>query len=116
MDNSVTCWHCSKPIEANDAYCRYCGKGQGRYLPFRFTHYGIIVLTFLVGPFAIPFILKSPAIGAKSRIGYLALNLLITFFFVRLTVGTYSAINRQVNETMKIINQTGFGETGRLIK
>ena len=109
MDNSVACWHCSATIEAKDAYCRYCGKGQGQAVPFRYTHCGIIVFTLLLGPLAIPFIVKSPKIGTKFRVGYLVLNLLITFFMLKMVFGAYGSINRQVNETMKILNQTGIG-------
>jgi hypothetical protein len=112
MDTSITCWHCNGSIEANDAYCRFCGKGQGRSVPFWYTHCGIIVLTLLLGPLAMPFIWKSPKIGKKSRVGYILLNLLITFFMLSLVFSTYSTINRQVQETMKIIQQTGIGIDG----
>jgi hypothetical protein len=109
MENPINCWHCSGAIEAKDAYCRYCGKGQGSSVPFRYTHCGIIVLTLLIGPLAIPFILKSPKIGTKSRVGYLLLNLVITVFMIKVLFDTFSTVNRQIHETIKIINQTGIG-------
>ena len=109
MDNLIKCWHCSGSIEAKDAYCRYCGKGQGQSVPFRYTHAGMIVFSLLVGPLTLPFIWKSPKIGKKGKIGYIMMNLLITLFMLSLVFGIYSSINRQVQETIKIIKQSGIG-------
>ena len=109
MDGSGKCRHCNSSIDAKDAFCRCCGKGQGASVPFRYTHAGIIVLTLLFGPVALPFIWKSPKIGQKSRVAYLLMNLLITAFMVIFLTGIYGNIDRQVRETMKIIEQTGIG-------
>jgi hypothetical protein len=109
MDNLIRCWHCSGTIGAGDAYCRYCGKGQGQSVPFRYTHAGMIVMSLLIGPLALPFIWKSPEIGRNFRIAYIIINLLITFFMLSLVFGIYSSVNRQVQDTMKIIQQTGLG-------
>ena len=109
MDNLIKCWQCSGTIEAGDAYCRYCGKGQGQSVPFRYTHAGIIIFSLLIGPLTLPFIWKSPKIGREVRIAYILMNLLITFFMLSLVFGIYNSINRQVQETMKIIKQSGIG-------
>jgi len=109
MDHLIHCWNCSGTIEAGDAYCRYCGKGQGQSVPFRYTHAGIIVFSLLIGPLTLPFIWKSPKLSKKVRIGYLMMNLLITFFMLSMVFGIYGSVNRQVQETMKIINTTGLG-------
>jgi hypothetical protein len=109
MDNKTPCWHCGCTIEAGDAYCHYCGRGQGLSVPFRYTHAGIIVFSLLIGPLTLPFIWKSPKLGKKARMVYLIMNLLITFFMLSMVVGIYGSVNRQVQETMKIINTTGLG-------
>jgi len=109
MDNLIKCWHCSGTIEAGDAYCRYCGKGQGQSVPFRYTRAGMIVFSLLIGPLTLPFIWKSPTIGRKVRIAYIMMNLLITFFMLSLVFGIYRSVNHQIQDTMKMINTTGFG-------
>lgn len=109
MDNLIQCWHCSGSIEAGDAYCRFCGKGQGQSVPFRYTHAGMIVFSLLIGPLTLPFIWKSPKIGTRGRIGYLMMNLLITLLMLSMVFGIYNSVNRQFQETMKIIKQSGIG-------
>lgn len=109
MDTSNKCWQCSHSIDAGDAYCRFCGRGQGPRIPFRYTHGGMIILSLLIGPLALPFILKSPKIGRKTRTVYVVLNLLLTLFMLILLIGTVNTVNRHIGETMKIIEQTGLG-------
>jgi hypothetical protein len=36
-------------------------------------------------------------------------NLLITFFMLSMVFGIYNSVNHQVQDTMKIINQSGMG-------
>jgi len=50
MDKLIQCWQCGCTIEAKDAYCRFCGKGQGQSVPFRYSHAGIIMFSLLIGP------------------------------------------------------------------
>jgi hypothetical protein len=109
MDATIKCRYCQRSIEAQDLYCRYCGKGQNTSIPFRYTHAGIIVFTLLFGPVALPFIWKSPKIGQKGRIVYLLINLLVTVCMISFLIGIYGSINRQMQETMKILEQTGIG-------
>lgn len=109
MDRTDTCWRCKGRIDAGDAFCRCCGSAQGKRVPFRYTHAGIIILTLLFGPLALPFIWKSPKLDKKSRIVYFSLNLLITVFMIYLIIGTFANINHQVQETIKILDQTGIG-------
>jgi hypothetical protein len=109
VDQSNKCWHCCRSVDAGDAYCRHCGKGQGPNIPFRYTHGGIIVLSLLIGPLTLPFILKSPKIGRKGRVVYAALNLALTLFMLGLVMGTVTTVNRQVGETVRIMRETGIG-------
>ena len=109
METTIKCPYCSAPFEAGDNYCSRCGKAREASVPFRFTHAGIIVLTLLFGPVALPFIWKSPKISQKGRIAYLMMNLLITAAMVGFLIGVYGNVSRQVRETMKIIEETGVG-------
>lgn len=104
MTNLMKCIYCGGAIETEDAYCRYCGKKQGGSIPFRYSHAGIIVFTLLFGPVALPFILKSPAITKNGKVAYVLLNLLITACMIGFIFGIYGSINRQVQETMKILD------------
>ena len=109
METTIKCRYCNGTIETEDAYCRYCGKRLGGAMPFRYTHAGIIVFSLLFGPVALPFILKSPGLGKRGRAAYLFLNITITVVMIVSIAGIYGSINRQVRETMKIIEQTGVG-------
>lgn len=109
MDAANTCWYCKRGIDAGDAYCRFCGRGQGPKIPFRYTHGGMIILSLLIGPLALPFILKSPKIGREARAVYLVLNLLVTLLMLVLMFDTISSVNRQIGETVKIMRQMGIG-------
>ncbi|HUT85359.1 MAG TPA: hypothetical protein VMW66_00820, partial [Elusimicrobiales bacterium] len=56
----MQCWGCKKPMSSKDRYCKYCGRGQGKYVSWYYHHWGIIVLTlFALGPFALFFVLRS---------------------------------------------------------
>ena len=109
MEATIKCPYCSAPFDAGDNYCPRCGKAREAPVPFRYTHSGIILFTLLFGPVALPFIWKSPAIGQKSRVAVVLVNLLITAFMVSFLIGVYGNVSRQVRETMKIIEQTGIG-------
>jgi hypothetical protein len=113
MNKLADCWHCNRSIEAEDAFCRFCGKRQGQTVPFRYTHAGIIILTLLVGPLALPFIWKSPIINKRVRVGYCVLNLLITVLIFWSAFGIYNRINREVGDTLKLIEQSGIGTSSR---
>ncbi|MBI4678938.1 MAG: zinc ribbon domain-containing protein [Elusimicrobia bacterium] len=64
----VECWSCKAVIEPSDRYCRHCGTGQGADVGWYYTPWGITVLTLLLlGPFALPFALKSPKLTPTGR-------------------------------------------------
>ena len=107
MQQLIQCWFCRATIETQDRYCRFCGKGQQSKIPFRYTHWGIILSTLLVGPLALWFVFKSPLLSQKVRMIYLTLNILLTLFFIYSTVQITLAIYNQMMEQMKTIEQFG---------
>jgi hypothetical protein len=105
MDNDqANCWNCNSTIDAEDTYCRFCGKGQGSAIPFRYTQAGIIILMLLIGPLALPFIMRSPKLDKTARIVYVAINLLITYFMINAMIDIYGGVLREVRETAKTIS------------
>ena len=75
----MICWKCKKDIGDFDNYCKYCGAGQGKHIPFYYKHFGIILIFFLIGPFNLYFVWRSPALKKPAKIIY-------TFIFLLLTI------------------------------
>ncbi len=63
----MICWNCKKEIEQKDAYCRYCGKGQGDNIPWYYTWLGIWILFFFIGPVNLWLLYRSPVITKKWK-------------------------------------------------
>ncbi len=74
----MICWKCKSDIGEFDNYCKYCGAGQGKYIPIYYKHIGIILLFFILGPFNLYFVWFSPALKRPAKIIY-------TFIFLTLT-------------------------------
>ena len=73
------CWSCKASIDIEDNFCRRCGKGRGKSIPWQYTHWGVILLTFMFGPFSLYFIWKSPIISQNAKWAYTAVIFLITW-------------------------------------
>jgi hypothetical protein len=106
LNSPIQCRHCGKSIDAKDAFCRFCGKGQKQTIPFRYTHAGIIIFTLILGPIALPFIWKAPKMDTKIKAIYIAVNLVLTIIMLSSIFGIYNSINKQMQETLKMIEQT----------
>jgi hypothetical protein len=65
------CWHCKKRIDAQDNYCRHCGYGQGSHVKWYYKHWGIVVSTFMIGPFSLIFAWRSPLLSRTAKLVYL---------------------------------------------
>ncbi len=63
----VECWHCRRKIHDIDNYCRHCGKGQGSHIPWSYKPLGIVVMTLCLGPFALWYVWRSPALGRGTK-------------------------------------------------
>lgn len=89
----MPCWNCSGSIAGTDSYCRFCGKGQGKLVPWYYSHLGIIVLTVaVVGPFSIRFVWKSPLLSKQVKWVYTAAILIFTYYAASKFYGFYKGI------------------------
>lgn len=64
----AACWVCQKTIDDADAYCRYCGKGQGPNIGWYYHPAAMVFLAiFALGPFVLPLVWKSPKLTERGR-------------------------------------------------
>ena len=75
----VRCWSCKAAIDAEDNFCRVCGKGRKKCISWYYTHWGAVILTFMFGPFSLYFIWKSPVLSDTAKWIYTAIIFLITW-------------------------------------
>lgn len=62
------CRRCRRAIDPEDLYCRYCGYRQQPRLPWLYHPIAIILLAFFIlGPFALPLVWRSPYMGTKGK-------------------------------------------------
>jgi len=77
----MICYRCKKEIDNNDNYCRFCGAGQGSYISWYYHIWGVWILLFVIGPFCLWFLYKSPTISKKAKIINTILILLVSALF-----------------------------------
>ena len=102
MENPTTsvCWACAGIISPADNYCRFCGKGQGKHVPWYYKHWGIIVVTlFAMGPFSLVFVWRSPLLSRREKWVYTVVIVVLTWYiglkvysFWRMLSGTLNSI------------------------
>lgn len=64
----MNCWSCARAIEAPDHYCRFCGEGQGEHVAWYYHPFSLAFLAlFLMGPFALGLVWKSPKFSYSGR-------------------------------------------------
>jgi len=74
------CWHCRKPVAAEDNFCRFCGKGLLGF-PWYYQHWGIIALTLLaLGPFGVILVWRSPVLSRSARWVYTVAIAALTYY------------------------------------
>ena len=77
----MICWKCKSDIGEFDNYCKYCGAGQGKHIPLYYKHIGIILLFFILGPFNLYFVWRSPALKIVAKTIYTIIFLALTCWF-----------------------------------
>ncbi|MBO4707656.1 MAG: hypothetical protein J5594_03765 [Elusimicrobiaceae bacterium] len=77
----MICWKCKSDIGEFDNYCKYCGAGQGSHIPFYYRHIGIILLFFILGPFNLYFVWRSPSLKIVAKTIYTIIFLALTGWF-----------------------------------
>lgn len=64
----VLCWACARVLDPFDRYCRHCGKGQGDYIPWYYSRWGIAVASLLgLGPFGVFLVWRSPRLPKEEK-------------------------------------------------
>lgn len=76
------CWSCGRVLDPQDRYCRYCGKGQADSAAWYYRHWGIVVLLLCLGPFALYFVWRSPAISGAAKLVYAVIGVALTLYLV----------------------------------
>ena len=97
------CWKCGKTINTADSFCRYCGIGQGKHVPFCYTHFGVWLLFIFILPFALIFVWRSPVIKKPVKWVYTFLMLALTCWFC---YSFYMAVHKVFAEYESVFNLT----------
>lgn len=100
----ATCVRCSKSIDADDIYCRHCGRRQGAGDAWYYSTTWIALLAFLaIGPFALILVWKSTRMGAVTKIVLAALIVVYTavsaYYFYQLIILILAQM-AELNEVM----------------
>ena len=81
----ATCTRCGKSIDADDIYCRNCGRRQGAGGTWYYSTAGIVFLAlFAIGPFALILIWKSTRMGAVAKkvlTGFIVVYTALTIYY-----------------------------------
>ena len=102
MENKkINCWMCKEEIDCEDKYCRYCGKGQNKNAKLPYTLLGITVLLFVIGPFCLFNLWKSPLIKREAKGLYTAFIVGIMLF---ITIGIIYGIYFIISYYAKVLN------------
>lgn len=78
----MICWKCKADIGEFDKYCKYCGTGQGENVSFYYKIWGIIILFFFIGPFALYFVVRSPLLKKWTKWVISILMLAVSIWFI----------------------------------
>jgi len=76
------CSRCHAEILETDNYCHACGKSLKPGRGFLFTHAGIIIMSLVLGPLALPFVWLSKAISLAAKLIYTAVLLVMGVYLV----------------------------------
>jgi len=91
-DSLLFCTRCQVKIRATDNYCYNCGKTLKRGYGFLYTHIGIILMSLILGPFALPFVWLSKKIHPFFKIIYTLILLAVGYFLVISCVHIYDTL------------------------
>ncbi len=87
---AVPCWGCGAVISAGDNYCKVCGKGQAGFIPWQYKHWGVVVSSLCLGPFALSFVWRSPVISRNAKFCYTALISALTWLAIKTFYGLWN--------------------------
>lgn len=96
-DTPLTCTRCHAPVDETDNYCRACGKSLKKGYGFLFTHSGIILMTLVLGPFALPCVWFSRLISPTAKWIYSVILLIIGYYFVLMCYHTFMTVQQTMH-------------------
>ena len=101
----MICYKCKEIIEDKDNYCRFCGAGQGSHIPWYYKLWGVWILFFLIGPFCLWFLYKSPS---KNKTAKVLNALIIILVSVILGYKVYIALKNIIDIYSMAFSGIGF--------
>ncbi len=103
----MACGSCGRVISAGDAFCRYCGKPQGRKkkVAWYYEPVWILILGFVVvGPLVLPLVILSPKLSVPVKwvisIALLAYTFALVYVGWEMIVLVWNAYS-QFNDQMR---------------
>lgn len=81
--NQHTCIRCQQKLDPTDKFCRNCGAGVQTGVGFFYSHTGIILLSLLLGPFALPAVWISKTISKTAKWIYTAVLTIIGLYLIK---------------------------------
>lgn len=76
----ATCRYCHALVDPADNFCRSCGRGLKSGYGFFYSHTGIILLAFVLGPLVLPFVWLSKQMGLTAKIIYSIVFCIMGFY------------------------------------
>ena len=105
------CLYCRKAVDADDAYCRHCGRLQRGGDAWYYDPVWVAVLAFVaIGPFALILVWKSGRMGPTTKYILATLILIytaITAYLFYVVIGYYLEWFAEFDEVMKRISRSG---------
>ena len=97
--NPIPCRICRQIAEESEALCPHCGYPWNLIVPWYHRLFGIVVLLFFIaGPLAIPFLWKSPIIPRQKKVSLTIASLLYSLVIIAsILQGYFMAIQSLTN-------------------
>lgn len=97
----TNCPKCNAVTEETDNFCRRCGRSLRPGTGFFYTHSGVIVLTLLLGPFALIPLWMSKLIGQTAKIIYTVVILAFTAYGALAFWRLYQLMNEMIQYSVQ---------------
>ena len=80
--SAILCNRCHLLVDAEDHFCRHCGKGLQAGYGFFYSHTGVILMAIVLGPFVLPWVWLSKQMGITAKIIYSVVLILLGAYIV----------------------------------
>ena len=107
VQDPVFCPRCRVQVRETDHYCYNCGRSLKRGYGFVYTHSGIILMSLVLGPLALPFVWLSKRIHPIFKIIYTLILLAMSYYIVIMFMQAYSAMQDAVKSLSNMQDFSG---------